>query len=112
MPRRKRLASEDLDPTYLRAWRMKNKLTQKQVAEAIKLDQAALSRIESGKSPYDQVHLTQLSQLYRVSIPDLLYRDPDRPRPADALAEKVRRLDMMSDIKAVEALVDTLLARR
>jgi transcriptional regulator with XRE-family HTH domain len=112
MSRRKRPADLELEPTYLRAWRLHKKMTMEQVASHMHIDQAALSRIETKKTPYDQYHLQQLSQIYGVSIPDLLYRDPDRPRPADVVAEKVKKLEAFADLRAVETLVDALLSRK
>ncbi len=49
-----------------------------EVGKIIGLDKSALGRIETGDSPYDQYHLQQLSEVYGVTIPDLLYTDPKR----------------------------------
>ena len=43
MARRKRPPGNELGPTYLRAWRVYNKMTLEQVAERMHIDQAALS---------------------------------------------------------------------
>lgn len=112
MSRRKRPDGLKLEPTYLRPWREYKKMTLAQVGEAIKLDQAALARIELGKTPYDQVHLQQLSELYGATIMELLYHDPFRPRYSDEVAEKVKRINSTSDLKAIETLADALLVRK
>ena len=78
MARRKRPEGVVLGPTYLREWRTYKKLTLEQVGKLIDLDKSALARVENGKSPYDQIHLQQLSEVYGVSIIDLLYTDPKR----------------------------------
>ena len=78
MARRKRPEGVVLGPTYLREWRTYKKLTLEQVGKLIDLDKSALARVENGHSPYDQIHLQQLSEVYGVSIIDLLYTDPKR----------------------------------
>lgn len=112
MSRRKRPDGLKLDPTYLRSWREFRKLTLQQAGDAIKLDQGALARIEVGKTPYDQVHLQQLAELYRVTIYELLYKDPIRPSYAEKVAEKLKSLHATPDLKAVETLIDALLANK
>ena len=78
MARRKRPEGVVLHPTYLREWRNYKKMTLEQVGKLIDLDKSALARVENGHSPYDQIHLQQLSEAYGVSIIDLLYTDPKR----------------------------------
>ena len=112
MPKRKRIEDRQLDPTYLREWREHKGINQQKAAAAIGIDQAALSRIESGKVPYSQLHLQELSKLYGVTITDLLIRDPRRPRPGDALAERVRRLESAVEINAIKTLLDALQANK
>lgn len=78
MSRRKRPEGVVLGATYLGEWRKYKKLTLEQVGKKIGLDKSALGRIENGHTPYDQIHLQQLSEVYGVSILDLLYTDPKR----------------------------------
>lgn len=65
-----------LGPTFLRAWRNYRGMTQDQVAEAVDISRALLSKIENGKSPYSQAQLEALAQIYRCTPGDLLDRDP------------------------------------
>jgi transcriptional regulator with XRE-family HTH domain len=111
MARRKR-PDVKLEPTYLREWRKKSGLTLSQVADRIGLDPTAISRLERGTSPYDQLHLQQMSELYRCTIPELLYSDPRRERPIDALMKKVARLNDPDEIKTATAMIDALLLNR
>ena len=112
MSRRKRPEDVELSPTYLAAWRKHKKFTLKQVAEHIGIDPTAISRLERHQTPYDQIHLQQLSQLYGVSIPDLLYDDPERPRVTKEIVELVKRLDRPADVAAVKMFVEAVLSRR
>lgn len=111
MARRKR-PEMPLEPTYLREWRKHRRLTLAQVAESIEIDATAVSRLERGASPYDQVHLQQLSALYRATIPELLYSDPRREKPVDVLVKKAQRLQAPEEIKAATAMIEALLSKR
>jgi len=53
-----------------------------------------------------------MSELYGVSILDLLDRDPKRPHPAENLAKLVKRLERSEDVRKVTTLVESLLAKR
>ena len=134
MPRRKR-PDVPLEPTYLAEWRKYKKLTLEQVGNKIGLDKSALGRIELGKSPYDQIHLQQLSEVYGVSIPDLLYTDPKRqldvnspwalriteqeersrkarvPRATTDLYELIKKIGP-EDTETAKIIIEALLAKR
>jgi len=65
---------------FFRAWREYAKLRQEDAAAKIKVDQSTLSKIENGKSPYNQDLLEQLAPLYNAREPaDLIRRDPRLP---------------------------------
>jgi len=112
MSRRKRPEDVELQPTYLASWRKHKKFTLKQVSDHIGIDPTAISRLERHQTPYDQIHLQQLSQLYGVSIPDLLYKDPERPRATDEIVALVRRLERPADIAAAKLFLEAMLSRR
>jgi transcriptional regulator with XRE-family HTH domain len=112
MARRKRPKNVTLEPTYLAAWRKHRKLTLRDVSQRIGIDPTAISRLERRQTPYDQVHLQQLSGLYDVSIPDLLYKDPERPRPTEEIISLVAKLDRPADITATRMFLETMLSRR
>ncbi|HZZ24577.1 MAG TPA: helix-turn-helix transcriptional regulator [Roseiarcus sp.] len=135
MSRRKRPAGLDLEPTYLLAWRKFRDMSLEDVGKRMGIDKTAISRIERGLTPYDQIHLQQMSEIYRATIPDLLYTDPLRqtqpnqfgmvgfqnaPKPG---AKKVRRepsdltemaskLKLPEEIDAVKMIIEALAARR
>ena len=44
-----------------------------EVGKQMGIDKTAISRIERGLTPYDQIHLQQMSEIYRATISDLLY---------------------------------------
>src|ERR1700722_9819970 len=78
MSRRKRPEGLVLDPTYLLEWRKFRDLSLDEVGKLMGIDKTAISRIERGLTPYDQIHLQQMSEIYQATIPDLLYTDPRR----------------------------------
>jgi hypothetical protein len=80
MSRRKRPDDVVLEPTYLREWRVFRKMSLEAVGKVMGLDKSALSKMERNVTPYDQVHLQQMRDIYRVTIPDLLFTDPKRPK--------------------------------
>jgi transcriptional regulator with XRE-family HTH domain len=112
MSRRKRPENVELEPTYLAAWRKHKRYTLRRVAQHIGIDATAISRLERHQTPYDQVHLQQLRDLYGVTIPDLLYTDPERPKANAEVVELVKRLDRPADIAAVKMFVEAMLSRK
>jgi transcriptional regulator with XRE-family HTH domain len=70
--------------------RKHNDLALAQVGEELGIHATAISRLERGVSPYDQVVLQQLSALYKCRIDDLLNKDPRREKPIDILVKKGR----------------------
>lgn len=111
LSRKKRPGNVDPEPTYLAAWRKHKKLTLRQVAKHIGIHATAISRLERGMVPVDQVHLQQLRDLYGVTIPDLLYTDPQRPKANAYLVELVKKLSRPGDIDAVKMFVEAMLSR-
>lgn len=112
MARRKRDTEVKLPISYFREWRKFRELNLSDAAEAMGVTESAVSRLERAVTPYDQVHLMQLSKLYRCSIPDLLGRDPLRQKPVDELIDRVRKLTEPEEIKAALGVVNALLAKR
>jgi transcriptional regulator with XRE-family HTH domain len=137
MSRRKRPVDLALEPTYLLEWRKFREMTLVEVGKEMGVDKTAVSKLERGLSPYDQIHLQQLSKLYNAAIPDLLYTDPKRqnqpnqfgtvgfehPRqvrkkvvpktPADSLADLIRtKVTLPEEVDALNLIVEALVARR
>ena len=137
MSRRKRPEGLKLEPTYLQAWRKFRDLSLEEVGKMMGIDKTAISRIERGLTPYDQIHLQQMSQIYRATIPDLLYTDPLRQTqpnafgivgfqnspvpaarkvrartPADDVSDLLGKLKLPEEIDAVKMMIEALTARR
>jgi transcriptional regulator with XRE-family HTH domain len=134
MSRRKRPEGLELEPTYLLEWRKFRDMSLEDVGKLMGIDKTAISRIERGLTPYDQIHLQQMSEIYRVTIPDLLYTDPRRqtqpnqfgmvgfqnaPKAgakvrrhtaADGLSEMFAKLKLPEEIEAVKMLIEALAA--
>jgi transcriptional regulator with XRE-family HTH domain len=62
---------------FLRKWREFLDLSLEEVAADIGTTHATLSRVERGKGPYSQWLLEALAWRYRVSVGDLISRDPE-----------------------------------
>jgi transcriptional regulator with XRE-family HTH domain len=136
MSRRKRPAGLELDPTYLLEWRKFRDMSLDDVGKLMGIDKTAISRIERGLTPYDQIHLQQMSKIYKSTIPDLLYTDPRRQTqpnqfgmvgfqnvqqgdkkvrrrtPADELTEMFAKLKLPEEIDAIKMMIEALTARR
>ena len=137
MSRRKRPAGLILDPTYLLEWRKFRDLSLEDVGKLMGIDKTAISRIERGLTPYDQIHLQQMSEIYRATIPDLLYTDPRRqtavnqfgmvgfqnaPKasvqkvrartPADDVSDLLGKLKLPEEFDAIKMMIEALATRR
>lgn len=66
-----------LKPTYMRDWREFRDITLEAAAPHFELTHGQLSKIERGKSPYNQRILETAAKLYGCSVLDLLTRKPD-----------------------------------
>lgn len=62
--------------TYLRAWRDSKGLSQEAAAALIGTDRSTVSRVERGKSPYDQLFLEGAAKAYGCEPHDLIMRHP------------------------------------
>jgi transcriptional regulator with XRE-family HTH domain len=82
MSKRKRPADFELHRTYLREWRKSKDMTLDEVGKLMGMDKSSISKMERGLTPYNQIHLQQMRDIYNVEIPDLLYTDPKRPKAA------------------------------
>lgn len=56
----------------VRNWRNTNKLTQQEVANAIKMPQSQYARLEGGKYGFKAEHIKQIATTYNVSADILL----------------------------------------
>ncbi|MBO5701363.1 MAG: helix-turn-helix domain-containing protein [Clostridia bacterium] len=79
------------------ALRKARQLTQEQFAEVLKVSNQAVSKWESGKCYPDIELLPIIADFFKVSIDDLLRKDPDalqsmRAKPEDSLMEAAIKL--------------------
>lgn len=65
-------------PTFLRQWRKKSRMTLEQAGEVVGLSHAQLGRIERRLQPYNQELLEALADLYGTSPASLIMRDPSK----------------------------------
>ncbi|WP_210253106.1 helix-turn-helix domain-containing protein [Beijerinckia sp. L45] len=66
---------------FLREWRDYRELSQEDAADRAMVSRPTLSKIESGKVPYNQDMVERLAQAYGCTVADLLGRDPNaQPR--------------------------------
>lgn len=77
MTRKPTKKPEGLRPTFLRAWRDKKQLSLETAAEHFGMTHGQLSKIERGKSPYNQRLLEAAAKLYDCTVLDLLSREPE-----------------------------------
>jgi transcriptional regulator with XRE-family HTH domain len=57
MSRRRTPENLQLQPTYFREWRIVKGKTLQDMAKVMGIDATAISRLERGRTPYDQIHL-------------------------------------------------------
>jgi transcriptional regulator with XRE-family HTH domain len=72
--------------TFIRQWRQHRGLTLEQLADrvrtindALETTHASLSRIETGKQPYNQLLLEAIAEALQTDVASLLIRDPSAP---------------------------------
>jgi len=77
MARPSKKKTDELQPTKLRQWREFRDLSLESAADVFGITHGQLSKIERGKSPYNQRLLEKAADLYRCTVIDLLARAPD-----------------------------------
>lgn len=75
--------TEELGKTFIRAWRLYRGMNQEQLADAIGVTTASLSRIETGKQPYNQRQIELIAKALNCKEGDLLSKDPTEEEEAD-----------------------------
>ena len=61
---------------FLKEWRECRNLIQEAAAERLGITQGTLSRIETGKLPYNEYFLEQAAKVYNCTVIDLIGRNP------------------------------------
>lgn len=97
MTRHPKKKAEDLQPTHLREWREFRDLSLESAAETFGITHGQLSKIERGKSPYNQRLLEKAAGLYKCSVVDLLTRGPTE---AEDLFSAYAELDAAGKLQA------------
>jgi transcriptional regulator with XRE-family HTH domain len=92
--------------TYIRAWRLHRGQTLEQLSERIGVTHGALSRIERGLRPYNQIQLEAAASALDCRPADLLARDPTDPEeiwslwPTLSMSERQRAIAVIKALRA------------
>ena len=78
---------------FLRHWREHRGLSQDQVADAIGISKASVSRVENGITPYTQDVLEAYARVLDCTVADLVSRPPSDPEGLWAIWERLRAED-------------------
>jgi transcriptional regulator with XRE-family HTH domain len=93
--------------TFLRHWRKHRGKTLEQVSAYLHMSHSQLSRIETGKQPYNQELLEKLADLYMCDVVDLIIRDPSAPESIWTLWERAKPGERQQIQTVAEALLRT-----
>jgi transcriptional regulator with XRE-family HTH domain len=93
--------------TFLREWREHRGKRLVPVAEHLHMSHSQLSRIETGKQPYNQELLEALADLYMCDVVDLLIRNPKEPESMWTLWEKAQPGQRAQIRSVADALLKT-----
>jgi transcriptional regulator with XRE-family HTH domain len=97
---------------FLRHWREHRGLSQDQVAEAIGISKASVSRVENGITPYTQDVLEAYARVLGCTVADLVSRPPSDPEGLWAIWDRLRAEDRRRAVVILRALVDPNLGYR
>lgn len=93
--------------TFIRNWREDRGLTLEQLADAIGITHASLSRIERGLQPYSQTILENIAEKLKTDVPSLLARDPADPSPIWSTWEKANPSERRMIERIAKDVVDS-----
>jgi transcriptional regulator with XRE-family HTH domain len=93
-------------PHFLRHWREHRGLKQDQVAAAIGISKASISRIENQITPYSQHIVEAYARLLDCTVADLVSRPPTDPEGLWAIWERLRADDKLRAVALLRALAD------
>lgn len=71
--------------TFIAEWRRYRGHTQDALAEALGVDKASVSRVETGKHPYSQDFLEVTARFLCTDVVSLISRDPNAPENRDEI---------------------------
>lgn len=95
-------------PHFLAEWREYREKTQSQVAEYLGVEQPTVSRLEAGKSPYDQDVLERLALFYQCDPSELITVDPATDYSVDALVRTLGAMQRAQAKAMIKGLIDTI----
>jgi transcriptional regulator with XRE-family HTH domain len=88
------------------AGRLSREMSQRQLAEAIGMTKASVSRVESGQQPYTQTFLEQTAKALGCAPRDLLARPPDEMRAAWLILDQLEPRKARRFLNMLQALDD------
>ncbi len=101
---RPRFKKPALGRTFIRQWRQHRGLTVEQLADAIGITHASLSRIERQKQPYSQAILEAIADRLNADVASLLMRDPEAGSPMWSIWDQAKAAER----KMIEDLARTV----
>lgn len=99
---------QPLRRTFIRQWREYRHLSQEAAADRIGVDRSLLSKIENGRSPYNQAFLEAAAMAYMCEPADLLVRNPKDKAAIWTLMDAVRNAPDGTQ-KQIQAVIETLI---
>ena len=93
MPSRPAFPKRDqYQPSFIKEWRDHRQLTQEKLAERVGVSVPTISRVETGKSPYNQPLMEAIAEALQCSVSDLIAR-----KPGVAVHESIRLVESLPD---------------
>jgi transcriptional regulator with XRE-family HTH domain len=89
---------------FLRQWREYRDLSEDQVATAMGISKASVSRVETGETPYTQDFIEAYALAVDCTAADLITRPPDDPDGLWSVWEKLRRSSAQDRARAARVL--------
>jgi transcriptional regulator with XRE-family HTH domain len=89
---------------FVRAWRNFYGMTLAELSERTELSISQISRIEAGTRGYSRDSLGRIAAAFRISIAELLDRDPRDPDKIWAMLDALRALPPSEQQRAIEMI--------
>jgi transcriptional regulator with XRE-family HTH domain len=99
----------------IKQFRTLKKLSQKEVAMAIDMNQGQYSRIESGKVEPTLSSLKKIASVFEVSISELLNEENDLNKEINIpLLEKIKLIDLLDDNEknSIMTIIDMAISKK
>lgn len=93
--------------TFIRQWREYRGKTLEQLADAIGITHASLSRIERGLQPYSQAILEAIAEALMTDVPSLLMRDPSDPDGMWSIWDQAKPGERQMIVEVAKTIVKT-----